>query len=203
MHLVTFSATPQPGARRCSRWLPAMMVIIARGGQLQGIVERGCSVKIACASVRRLFQYRSSGTVCRPLVAAEGWESGSPKLRIITQKKLRQRNVQGSDGPSSDFYSPLSSFHNSPLAGMPCLRVFPLLQLLWHDGQACLSTQHAVQAPHSARKGFSPLRDQIRGGPLLIFVSCTQSCKQLSSLNGYLVWQEREREIYFKSHISL
>ena len=56
--------------------------------------------------------------LCRPLVTDEEWQSGSPTLRIKTQKKPRQRNIQGSDGPPADFYSPLSSFHGSPLAGM-------------------------------------------------------------------------------------
>ena len=55
-------------------------------------------------------------------MSAESWEAGSPKLRINTQKRSKQREHQGSDGPPVDFYSPVSSFQESPnSSGQPPL----------------------------------------------------------------------------------
>ena len=73
-------------------------------------------------SVLRLSSVKTFPLACRPLVSAESWEAGSPKLRINTQKRSKQREQASSDGPPADFYSPVSSFQESPnSSGQPPL----------------------------------------------------------------------------------
>lgn len=67
--------------------------------------------QVACPLTRRHL------LVPRPLVSGEGQQAGLPKLRINTLKKGRQPGSPAPDTSAADFYSPPSSFHNSPLSG--------------------------------------------------------------------------------------
>lgn len=93
---------------------------------------------------------------CRPLAVTESeWQSGSPQLRISTQKKQRQRDAMGSDGLPTDFYSPMSSFQESPRSGQPCRRFTVLLSSRGcHLGEERKKEPH-LSEPDSEERDFS------------------------------------------------
>ena len=59
---------------------------------------------------------------CRPVNPSEGWDTGSPQLKINTQKLHKWRQM--SDGPPAAFYSPAAVINEPTFDGRSMQKCF-------------------------------------------------------------------------------